>query len=213
LLELPLRQDTRESTRDALLEQVAADAVIADLARPELAVLGELAGSPGIRAKLDEFLTVYTHSRAAAAELSASLLSLTAGAVTFRRITPGSVALGQAVAGAIARHVAVARFVLGPSLGSVYYAAFRAAGSAGLVFAGVGGLMLALGTVSALTGIVTDPVQQALGLHERRLQQLLDALERELVGESGSFHLREAYLARVFDIVDLIRAAVRAVQP
>lgn len=60
---------------------------------------------------------------------------------------------------------------------------------------------------------MTDPVQQALGLHERCLQQLLDALERELVEKTDCSRLSDAYLARVFDIVDLIRAAIRAVQP
>lgn len=102
LLELPIKQDSRESTRDALREQVAADAVIADLWRARywrywVSLWARPAYGRSSKSywKLYELLMVYTHSRAAAAELSASWLSRTAGAVTCGRITPDSVAVGQ----------------------------------------------------------------------------------------------------------------------
>lgn len=213
LLELPVDQGERRSDRDALLEAVVADEVLAALARRELSELQRLAESPDARQQLEDFLASYAHSRTAAADLSGSLLSLAAGAGGFGQVTPGAIALGQAAAGVIAQHVAVANFALGPTLGSVYYALFPATASLGLVLATVGGLLLALGTVTALTGVITDPVQCALGLHQRRLHRLLDALERELMGEQGSLQLRDAYVARVFDVLDLIRAAVRALRP
>ena len=213
LLELPIDQGTRRSDRDALLETVIADEFIARLAEAELLELNQLAGAPEARRRLEDFLTDYTHSRTAAADLSGSLLSLAAGAGGFGKLTPGTLALGQAAAGAIAQQLAIANFALGPTLGGDYDALFPAAASTGLILASVGALMATLGTITALTGFVTDPVQQALGLHERRLHRLLDALERELNGERGSLQLRDAYVARVFDLVDLIRAAVRAVRP
>ena len=210
LLELPITQGARRSERDALLEAVAADSVLAQLAGPELSEIERLAAGPRARRKLEDFLAIYTHSRTAAAELSGSLLSLAAGAGSLGQFTPGAAALGQAAAAAVAHQVAVANFALGPTLGQLYYTLFPAATSASLIIATVGGLMLALGTLTALTGIVTDPVQQALGLHERRLHRLLDALEKELLGEGGTLQLRDTYVARLIDVIDLIRAGVRA---
>jgi len=210
LLELPIVQGERRSEHDALLEAVASDAVIAQLAGPELSEMERLAASPGARRKLEDFLVVYAQSRTAAAELSGALLSLAAGAGSLGQFTPGSAALGQATAAAVAHQVAVANFALGPTLGQLYYTLFPAAASATLMIATVGGLMLALGTITALTGIVTDPVQQALGLHERRLHRLLGALEKELLGEYGTLQLRDAYVARLIDVIDLVRAGVRA---
>jgi hypothetical protein len=213
LLELPISQETRHSEHDALLEAVAADGVIKQLVGPELLEMERLAAQPEARRKLEDFLAIYAHSRTAAAELSGSLLSLAAGAGSLGQFTPGSAALGQAAAAAVAHQVAVANFALGPTLGQIYYTLFPATAPAGLVIATVGGLMLALGTITALTGIVTDPVQQALGLHERRLHRLIDALEKELRGQNGTLQLRDAYLARLIDVIDLIRAGVRAMHP
>jgi hypothetical protein len=50
------------------------------------------------------------------------------------------------------------------------------------------------------------------GLHQRRLNQLLDALRAELTGQAGVYHLHDVYLARLMDVVDLIRGAVRALR-
>jgi hypothetical protein len=209
LLELPVVQANRSSERDALLETILShEALIATLL-PELSLLHQLTQSEGMRQKLQEFLSTYTSSRTAANELAGSLLNLAAGAAAFREFTPGVVSLGHAAAAALAQQLAIANFALGPTLGSLYYGLFPATASAGLVSATVGAMMAVLGVLTAFTGLVTDPVQQALGLHERRLQRLLTAIEHQLTGVDSDFRLRDAYVARIFDVVDVVRSAVR----
>ena len=48
-----------------------------------------------------------------------------------------------------------------------------------------------------------------MGLHERKLLRLLDALEDELTGQGNGYQLRDAYVARIFDLWDLLQVATR----
>lgn len=210
LLELPFTQDNRRCTRDALLEEILAHPVIRQLLIPELQRLDQLAHQQNFRQRLEEYLTTYTTSRTAAADLSGSLLSLAAGVAAFKQFTPGAMAIGGAAATAIANQLAVANFALGSTLGSLYYGVFPAAASTGLLVATTGGLIAALGVLSALAGVMTDPLQQLLGLHERKLLKLLDALEQELTGQGNNYRLHDAYAARIFDLWDLLQTTTRA---
>ena len=210
LLELPFAQEGRRCARDALLEEILAHPSIGELLVPELIRLDRLAQRDNFRQRLEDYLITYTNSRTAAADLSGSLLALAAGVAAFKQFTPGAIAIGGATATAIANHLAIANFVLGPALGSLYYGVFPATASAGLLVATTGGLLLALGVLSAGAGVIADPIQQALGLHERKLLKLLDALEGELTGQGDRYRLHDAYVARVFDLWDLLQAAGRA---
>ena len=50
-----------------------------------------------------------------------------------------------------------------------------------------------------------------LGLHQSRLHRLIDALGRELEGDSdAAFQVRDHYVARIFDLVDLARTTARS---
>ncbi|MFO1370881.1 MAG: DUF6635 family protein [Candidatus Competibacteraceae bacterium] len=209
LLELPFVQGERRCVRDALLEQILAHPMISQLLIPELLCLDELAHRQNFRQRLENYLTTYTSNRTAAADLSSSLLSLAAGVATFKQLTPGAVAIGSVAAAALANQLAIANFVLGPTLGSLYYSLFPASASAGLLAATTGGIMLALGVLSACAGVITDPLQQALGLHERRLLKLLDVLEQELTGQGQGYQLHDVYVARIFDLWDLLQTATR----
>lgn len=209
LLELPFTQDGRQCGRDALLETILAHPAISALLIPELIRLDDLARRQDFRQRLEDYLTTYTSSRTAAADLSGSLLSLAAGVAAFKQFTPGAIAIGGATASAIANHLAIANFLFGPALGSLYYGIFPATASAGLLVATTGGLLLALGVLSACVGVITDPLQQALGLHERKLLKLLDALEAELTGQGAGYRLHDAYVARIFDLWDLLQTATR----
>ncbi|KAB2926904.1 MAG: hypothetical protein F9K25_15245 [Candidatus Contendobacter sp.] len=210
LLELPFEQARRRCTRDALLETILAHPAISQLLLPELLRLDELAHRQDFRRRLEDYLLTYTSNRAVAADLSGSLLSLAAGVAAFKQFTPGAMAIGSAAATAIANQLAIANFMLGPTLGSLYYGFFPATASAGLLVATTGGLLLALGVLSAGAGVIADPLQQALGLHQRKLMKLLDALEQELTGQGSSYRLHDAYVARIFDLWDLLQAATRA---
>ncbi|HXH04558.1 MAG TPA: DUF6635 family protein [Candidatus Competibacteraceae bacterium] len=207
LLELPCRQEEREYASDALFAALLARPEVGNWLRPELLELHHRAREPAFRERLAAHLATYTASRTAAAELSAVLLNLAAGVAAFKSLTPGTLAMGGAMANAVAQQLAVANFALGSSLGGLYYSAFPASASLGLLTATTGGLLVALGVVSALAGVVTDPLQQALGLHRRKLHKLLDALEGELKGEQRGLAIRDAYVARLFDLLDLLQAA------
>jgi hypothetical protein len=211
LLELPLVQTGRASVRDALFETILAHEGVARLLLPALRELDQLRERGPVRERLERFFVTYAASRSAAADLAASLLNLAAGAAAFQAFTPGSLTLGSAAAAALAQQIAIANFALGPTLGALYYSLFPAAASAGLIAGTVGGLLAAMGVLIAFTGIVTDPIQQALGLHQRRLHKLLDALEGSLVGGDADLRLRDAYVARTFDVIDVVRSAVQMV--
>ena len=72
--------------------------------------------------------------------------------------------------------------------------------------------MCVLAFVSTFIGIVTDPIQAKLGLHQRRLRKLVKAVEQDLLGKSaGQFQLREKYMGRVFDVVDFLAFMGRSV--
>lgn len=209
LLELPFEQATRRCERDALLEKILSHPTISELLVPELIRLDQLAHRENFRRRLEEYLTTYTASRTAAADLSGSLLSVAAGLAAFKQFTPGAIAIGGATATALANQLAITNFLLGPTLGSLYYGVFPATASAGLLMATTGGLLVVFGVCSAGAGVITDPLQQALGLHKRKLLKLLDALERELTGQGSGYHLHDAYVARVFDLWDLLQTATR----
>lgn len=208
-LELPIQQSGRCTERDALLEYILVQPPIESALVGELQHIDELAQRADYRQKVAAFFETYVESRAAAADLTTSLLNLAAGAAAFHKFTPGAAALGQAAAAAIAQQLAISGFALGPVLGSLYYSLFPAAVSAGLLVGVIGTLMVALGVFAALAGFITDPLQQALGLHERKLRKLLDALERSLRGGGGDYRLHDAYVARVFDVLDVVRTVSR----
>jgi hypothetical protein len=211
LLELPYDDGVRRTGRDALAEEILADQ---RLALPFAALLERLPrqpGEPDAETRLRSILETYAGARNAAADLTNNALLAGTGAALFQKLTPGTFTLGPVLAGAIAHQAAVASFPLGAGLGSVWYAWFPAAPSAALLVGTTGGLMLLAAVTAGFAGVIADPVQRALGLHERRLERLIAALGRELQGDSAvAFQLRDHYVARIFDLLDLGRAALRA---
>ncbi len=218
LIELPYAQahprlGRRVTTRDALAEAIFADPRIDEALRRVVGEIARCADDPDFRARLTDLMVTYTSSRAAATDIASSLLSLGVGALAFRQITPGLLSLGPAIAGAIAKHMAVASFPLGAGLGGLWYGVFPAH-PAPLLIAGVGGsLFLAAASLTAFAGVIADPVQRRLGLHRRRLERLVAAIETDLRGEGpAGFVLRDHYVARVLDLLDVLRAIQRLAQ-
>jgi hypothetical protein len=59
--------------------------------------------------------------------------------------------------------------------------------------------------------IVLDPLLATTGLHRRRLDRFVTALGAELRGGGrGDYRVRDHYLARVFDVLELLRVATSA---
>jgi hypothetical protein len=211
LLELPYVQEGRVSHRDALMESILAEPEIAALYDAYLTHLHSLADRPAFRAALERHLAEYGKTRGAVSELAGSLLHLAAGYAALSKATPGALSAGTAAATAIAQHLAIAHFWLGATVGAWYYAVFPVAASAGLVAATTGALLAAGGVVTALAWIILDPLLATTGLHRRRLDRFVAALGAELRGgRGGAYRVRDHYIARVFDVLELLRTATTA---
>ncbi|MBX6322550.1 MAG: hypothetical protein IRY94_12035, partial [Rhodospirillaceae bacterium] len=219
LLELPFRQARpggggRAAARDALAETLLADPRLSGIVESALLALGRRRDDPALRARFAELVAAYVGSRVAASEIALSLSSLGAGALAAKTFTPGLMSLGPAMANAIVQHAAVMSFPLGPGLGALWYGLFPATAGATLVAGLSGGLMVGGAMLTAFAGMIADPLQLRLGLHRRRLLRLLDALETEMRGRGPArLAFRDAYVARLLDLVDLLRAAQRLAAP
>ncbi|MEX5727503.1 hypothetical protein Ga0609869_000856 [Rhodovulum iodosum] len=201
LLELPWAGPGGTSRRDALAEAM--------LAEPRLAALvGRHAGAPGQAARA---LNDYAGTRSAVAEMTTALGTMGAGAVAFQTLTPGVVSFAPGLAAVLAHQAAIAAFPLGGLAGSLWYGAFPTATPLWLLAALTLGLVAFGALVAAFAGVIADPVQTALGLHQRRLHRLIDAMEDSFTGEGRrAFAAREHYLARLLDLSDAGLAALRA---
>ena len=210
LLELPAQETGREFRRDALAETILSDPRITDVLRPVLAEIGTRQEDAELRARLTEAIEAYGATRAAAAEITTALFSLCSGALALHKLTPGAMSLGPALAGLVARHAALASFPMGGAIGGLWYSLFPVAPSALLVAGMTGGLMAVSTVAAAFAGVIADPVQRRLGLHDRRLHRLIDTLERQVADpEAPGFVAHDHYVARLLDLFDLIGAAYR----
>ncbi len=209
-LELPLDRGDRRTGRDRLVEEALSDPRLAAHFDRLLKIVGDRAEDPAFRGRVHAAMQDYLGSRAAAADIAASLFAAGAGYIAAQKFTPGAVALSGAVAGSIAHSTAVGSFFAGPWLGGLYYSVFSVKASP-LLYAGVfAGMLAPLAMLTAFAGVVADPVQRSLGLHERRLNRLLDVLEANLAGESDAgFGARDHYVARLMDLLDWSAAIVR----
>ena len=209
LLRLPYRQGSRESTHDALAESVFGDPRIETASRDVLERAGRRMTDTDFRRDLEDKLAVYTGSRSAASELTTATVSVAVGATAFKQLTPGVVSLGPAVATAAAQQAAIASFPLGAGLGSLWYGVFPATPSLLTTIGVTVGLALAFSVLSAFAGVVADPVQRILGIHQKRLRRLVDAIERNLAGHGPArFEVRDHYVARILDVADWLRMAL-----
>ncbi len=210
LLELPFRQRDRLSTKDAMAEAILTEESVEAAFRTTLAAIGRHGGDPEFRERLEQSVAAYTETRAAAAEIATTLVSLGAGATALKQITPGAMVLGPALAGTIAQQAAVASFPLGPALGGVWYAAFPVSAPPALVIAVTASIVAAAAVAAAFSGLLTDPLQRVIGLHRRRLLRLVAALQQQFLTQNGSgFVARDHYVARLLGLLELLASAYR----
>jgi hypothetical protein len=209
LLELPYSQGGRERREDALSDAILAQPAVQD-ALVEIRRHGE---DPAFRARLRHAMDAYGMTRSAAAEITTGLLNMGAGALAVNKLTPGAATLGPALAGVVAHQTAVGAFPLGAWLGSAWYGFFPVLPSSGMIAGMTGGLMLGSATLAAFAGVISDPIQRALGLHRRRLLRMIDGLERQFGDPAAAgFAVRDHYVARLLDVFDILGAALRVVR-
>lgn len=180
LLELPYTGFGKPSFHDALAVEILGD-------RRLDGALGLLNGPWGesqrlrMDQKLAESIAIYLNARGAAGEIVSAGVTMAAGGVFLHQATPGFLTLGPALAQA-----------LGAKIGGV--AAFSVAAA----------VLIASATAAAFAGVVTDPIQSALGIHHLRLINLLDTLEDAFLGGDARLQIPEQYAARLIDLVDAI---------
>jgi hypothetical protein len=211
LLRQPFEDGDRSFVEDGLAEAILSNPEIT--ARVQAA--GEVAAAhsedPDFRSKLEAALTEYAGTRAAASEITTGLIALGGGAVAFNQVTPGAFALGPAIAASFAQSAAVSSFPLGTTAGGLWYGLFPVKASPLLVAGATAGVMGVAALASAFAGVLADPVQRALGLHERRLLKLVDALEAALKKEGAAgFVAYDLYVARLMDLSDVLLSVTRA---
>lgn len=212
LLEIPFRQGNRSSGKDALLEQILLDPELSERMDQHLCRIQQKSTDPRFRAVLETQLGKYAASRTSTAELAGSVLTLATSYAAFKQAAPGGILAGTLVANAVAQHVAISQFWLGSTVGAWYYGLFPASASTGLLIASIGTVMASLALATSFAGILTDPLQAKLGIHHRRLEKLVDGVEQALGGSTDPrLNLKGQYIARVFDILDILKAAAAAV--
>ena len=180
LLELPYTGHGTPSFHDALAVEILGDKRLDG-------ALGLLNGPWGesqrlrMDQKLAESTAIYLNARGAAGEIVSAGVTMAAGSAFLHQATPGFLTLGPALAQA-----------LGAKIGG--FAAFSV----------VGAVLVASATAAAFAGVVTDPIQSALGVHHLRLIDLLDTLEGAFLGGDARLRIPEQYAARLIDLVDAI---------
>ncbi len=156
---------------------------------------------------LNDTLDQYALSRTATADISNTLSATLLGAFAFQKFTPGGVAIGLLLASIGAREIAVHNFPLGHTIGKLWYGWFppepSLAASVGITCL----VLMLLASLASLSGLLSDPLLSALGLHQRRLYKIIDHLERNFSSHSQHrFRSGEHYLARLLDGVDAARS-------
>ncbi len=158
---------------------------------------------------IEQTLTQYTLTRTASADIANTLLSTAIGALTIKKFTPGGLGIGVVLAGLYAKYSSASHFIFGETLGQIYYTAFPPEPSFTVTLISIALVLAVLAVVAAFSGLFTDPIQYALGIHQKRLNTLIDHLEKDFQHESNtSFHPKDHYIARIMELFDAIKTHV-----
>lgn len=169
-------------------------------------------GRPTAPSKLRRLLVQdYLAARTAVAEIFTTVFVVVAGLLAFRAMTPGILSLAPLLSDHAAQAQAVEAFPLGRRLGGVWYDTFPAAYSLWDVVGTGLLLLLAASLVTTFVGVLADPIQSALGFHQRRVLRLLSSLD---AAEDGRPRLpREHLVARLGDLLDAGVSMIRLFRP
>ena len=161
--------------------------------------------------KIRKLIEDYAGVRSAVSEITTTLVVLAAGIALFGSATPGIVSLAPNISGYVVYSSAVENFPLGARLGKVWYGTFPVTQPLWFVTATGVALAMAASVLTTFAGIVADPIQARLGIHQRRLMRLL---ERIALAEGASPRLApEHILARLADLADAGVSLVRVFRP
>jgi hypothetical protein len=170
----------------------------------------QLAPGEGLRQRIrtaaDEPARIYVQTRNVAADITAGTLAALVGLALLQQFTPGSISAGAALAQVVAREQAASGFVFGETLGELYYAVVPVSPSLPVLAGVFVAVALTIAIVAAVSGIVHDPIQAVTGIHRRRLNRLLDAIEQAAsAGGGDGYRPRDTFFGRVYDLVDWVK--------
>jgi hypothetical protein len=204
LLMIPYRQSGRVSMADALFEEILKDPRVTGHVDKTLSAIAAESDARAFQHRFDRALRDYIGARAPATDITAAFMTAAIGYAAYHKATPGLLSLSSTVAASLSHSLAVSSFWAGSAAGSVYYGLFGAPAASGLLTAGVfAGLAVPAAALTALAGMVSDPVQVATGAHQRRLVRLIDTLETNLKRQQDDpLPLRSHYIARLTDVWD-----------
>lgn len=161
---------------------------------------------PEFTALTGKTLRSYASTRTATADISNSLASTVYGAVALKQFTPGGIAIGLALASWLARREAERDFILGETLGRWYVNWLPPDASISHQVIGVAVVLFGFSVLASLSGLLLDPLQARLGLHQYRLRRMLDHLEAEMSTRGGAtYSPKDPYIARIFEVIDAAR--------
>ena len=202
LLELPYSDGKRTSRRDGLAREMLADIRLQSRLTNVHDAMKRHWKADGYQARLADALSAYSGNRAAAAEIANIFVSLGAGAALLHQATPGVLTLGPALANLIAQSVSAQS--MPAALTAVTLGVAPVQASATLTASATAAVAATLAAASSVSGIVTDPIQSALGLHQRRLNALTNAVELLLLGDDRArLVAHDHYVGRVSDLADV----------
>ncbi len=192
-----------------LLEDYLIEALESVYARHALEPVDHQRFSTLIEPLVADALSQYRVTRTASADITNSISCTVLGAFAFQKFTPGGIGLGVVLASMAAKFMAARDFILGETIGGWYYSWFPPEPSLATTASVMVAVMAALAALAALSGVIFDPVQAAVGLHRRRLNKLLDHLERDVsISTQSSFRPKDQYVARILDMFDMIRSGL-----
>lgn len=213
LLELPY-QGAAPAFVDGLMAEILNASEIQALYRATLETLAHADDKTALEQKLTEAFADYAHSRTAAADIAVTLASAATGFVLLHKVTPGLASLSTAIAQSLAQSVAAHTFWAGPWAGRLYYGVAGASATPLLSIGTFTTVLIPAALVATFSGIATDPIQLKLGMHDKRLNALLDNLEKVLLGEEGvEISVKEHYIARILDVLDWLAIAAKSIKP
>jgi hypothetical protein len=115
--------------------------------------------------RVEHLIAEYVAARHAVAELAAGVAALVIGLVLLQALTPSALSLGPILAQEYAQSQAVENFWAGAWAGSYYHAWWPAEASLAEKTATTLLVMMVFAVGSTFIGLLTDPLQQAVGLH------------------------------------------------
>lgn len=172
----------------ALLTEAAADPELRDLcASPEGF---NLLSFQGVDVRRE--LSAYGSSRMAIYDLAGSLGALLGGYLFFGNGFMSPFEMSHHVSRRLSHRHVVSHFFFENGIGSIFFDIFPADPRVARFLVASVIVFLALAAFSLFAGIVADPIQAALGAHQRRIHRLLDRLEEELRTRTMHFILARA---------------------